>query len=301
MPSPTDRRFVTATMVLAATLGSLATGSLKAQESRVFISIDLEGISGLVSGSQMGAGGADYAMGRALAEADANAAIVAAFDAGATAVVVIDSHGSKTNLRPDRVDPRAELITGNQRPLGMIHGIDETFDAVVFIGYHARAGTTDAIADHTYTGQLKRIAFNGIELGEAGLAGAVAGHYGVPVVFLSGDLAATKEAEAIFPGVETVAVKTAISQTAARILAPERARELISEGVARAVGRRAAVEPLRIDGPITVEIEVATSGQADKVMMVPHMERVSARVVLYVAPDAPAAYRLTRLVRLLAT
>ena len=178
MRSRPDRRLVSAVIGLVATLGPLGTGSAEAQDIRVFISVDLEGISGLVSGSQMSSGGPDYGMGRSLAEADTNAAIGAAFDAGASTVVVIDSHGSKTNPRPDRVDPRAELVTGNQRPLGMIHGIDATFDAVVFIGYHARTGTTDAIADHTYTGQLKRIAFNGIELGEAGLAGAVAGTTG---------------------------------------------------------------------------------------------------------------------------
>lgn len=277
-----------------------ATAPAPAQDLTVLVSVDMEGVAGLVNSSQLGSSGRDYGMGRALAEQETNAAIRAAFDAGATRVLVVDSHGGKTNLRPPELDPRAELITGGPRPLGMIHGIGPEVDAVVFVGWHARASTADAVADHTYTGAIKSIRLNGMELGEAGLAGAVAGHFGVPVVFLSGDRAATEEARAAFGDLEVAAVKEGIGHGAARALHPERAREMIYEGVVRGIGRRAEIEPLPLSSPVTVDIEVASTAGVDQLLFVPGMERTGARTVRYVAPDVPSAYRLTRLVRLLA-
>lgn len=290
--------WITVLAMVLALLGSPS--ATPAQQLKVFISVDLEGIAGLVDDSQLGAGGHDYALGRGLAEGETNAAIAAAYDAGATEVVVIDSHGGKTNLRPDRLDPRATLITGGPRPYGMIHGIDETFDAVAFIGFHAMAGTRNALHDHIYTGQIKRVTLNGRPMGEAGLAGAVAGHFGVPVVFLSGDRAAAEEARATFPGIETVSVKEAIGRNAARTMHPERARERIADGVRRAVAGREAVAPLRIDAPVTMDIELSNPGQADQVMFVPGMERVGPNTVRFTAVDVLQAYQVSRLARLLA-
>lgn len=292
----TDRTAALAALVALAAFAA----PLAAQRPKVYIAVDLEGIGGLVDASQWNASGHDYATGRALAEAETNVAIEAAFRAGAAEVTVIDSHGGKTNLRPDRLDPRAVLITGGPRPLGMIHGIDSTYAAVVFIGFHARASTADAIADHTYTGPIKSIALNGMELGEAGLAGAVAGHYGVPVVFLSGDSAATTEARAAFPGLETAAVKQAVGQRAAWAIHPERARTLIAGGVERGIRNRAEIRPLRLEAPVTIEIEVQSTAGVDQLLFIPAMERTGPRTVRYVAPDVPAAYRVTRLARLLA-
>lgn len=279
---------------------ALALTAAPAQAQKVFIAVDMEGIAGLVSGSQMGAGGSDYGLGRALAEAETNTAIEAAFRAGASEVHVIDSHGSKTNLRPDRLDPRALLLTGQPRLYGMLHGVDSTYDAIAFIGFHARAGTAEAIADHTYTGAIKSIRLNGRELGEAGLAGALAGHYGVPVVFLSGDSAAVAEARTDFPGLETATVKTAVSHGAAWAIHPERARALIAKGVERGVRRRGEIRPLRLDAPVTIELEVEGTAGVDQLLFIPGMERTGARTVRYVAPDVPTAYRVTRLMRLLA-
>lgn len=285
---------------VALVAGLLACAPSLLQAQKVYIAVDMEGIAGLVNSSQWGSSGRDYGLGRALMEAETNAAIEGAFRAGASEVHVIDSHGGKTNLRPDRLDRRAVLITGGPRPLGMIHGIDSTYSAVAFVGFHARASTTDAVADHTYTGAIKSIAFNGTELGEAGLAGTVAGHYGVPVVFLSGDSAAVAEAEQVFPGVVGVSVKEAIGSSAAWAMHPEEAQTEIGAGVERAVRAARQIAPIRISAPVTIDIEVGTSGGADQLVFIPGMERTGARTVRYVAPDVPTAYRLSRLVRLLA-
>src|SRR6185312_7033217 len=138
--------------------------------------------------------------------AETNAAIAGAYAAGATEVVVNDSHGSHTNLRADLLDRRATLITGRPSPMGMVEGLDGTFDAVVFIGFHGHAGQTDAVMGHTYTGELRHVRLNGREVGEYGTAGMVAGHYKVPVVFVSGDKVFAEEARKFFPGVEALAV-----------------------------------------------------------------------------------------------
>ena len=270
------------------------------QGFKVHISVDMEGLAGVVDLSHTSSAGRNYAAARDQMIAEANAAIAAAFEAGASEVVVIDSHGDKTNLQPERLDRRATLISGGPRPLGMMGGIDESFDAAVFIGYHARASTMDATLDHTYTGQLKHVWINDHELGEAGLNAGVAGQFGVPVVFVSGDLAVTEEVEALIPAVEGVAVKEAIGQTAAHLLHPKESLERIAAGVKAGLVRRAETQPLTFEWPVTLRIEVADAGQADQVMFVPGMERVGARIVEYVAPDFVSAYRMSRLVRLLA-
>lgn len=285
-------------LALASLLGAVPEGG--AQDLHVLISVDMEGVAGLVNSTQLGSSGTDYGSARALLEEETNAAVRGALAAGATRVTVVDSHGGKTNVRPARLDPRAELITGGPRPLGMIHGVGPDVDAVAFVAYHARASTADAVADHTYTGAIKGVWLNGVELGESGLAGAVAGHFGVPVVFLSGDRAATEQARENFPGLEVAAVKEGIGHSAARGVHPERAREMIEDGVRRGVERRDQIEPLALERPVTVEIEVASTEGVDQLLFVPGMERMGPRTVRYEAPDVPSAYRLTRLARLLA-
>ena len=270
------------------------------QGFKVHISVDMEGVAGVVDSSHTSPMGRNYAAAREQMVAEANAAIAAAFEAGASEVVVIDSHGDKTNLQPGKLDRRATLISGGPRPLGMMGGIDASFDAAIFIGYHARASTTDATLDHTYTGQLKRVWFNDRELGEAGLNAAVAGQFGVPVVFVSGDRTVTEEVAALVPAVEGVVVKEAIGRTAAHLLHPKESIERIAAGVTVGLGRRSRTQPLIFESPVTLRIEVADSGQADQVMLVPGMKRVGPRLVEYVAIDAVAAYRVSRLVRLLA-
>lgn len=289
-------------VLLVATIVFLAGTLSFAQQTgfKVYISADMEGITGVVDSSQVSPTGRDYALGRSLMTAEVNAAIAAAFDAGATEVVVNDSHGPQTNLQPDQLDPRASLITGAPKPFGMMQGLDATFAAVIFIGYHPQASTVDGVLDHTYSGNLKSVRLNGHEVGEYGLNAALAGHYGVPVVFISGDRAVTEQARAFIPGVEALAVKEGIGKTAARTMNPAAAREKIAAGIKTALARRRDIKPVQLTRPVTIEIELADSAQADAAMVVPAMDRVSGRVVRYAAPDMAVAYKISRLVMRLA-
>jgi len=264
------------------------------------VSVDMEGIAGIVSQSQLSPAGRDYDWGRGMMTAETNAAVAGAFDAGATEVLVNDSHGSHTNIRPDQLDRRARLITGTPAPHGMMQGIDSSFDAVVFIGFHARASTTDAIADHTFTGALQHVRLNGREVGEYGLNAALAWHYGVPVVFMSGDRTATVQAQEFIPGVEVLAVKDAIGESTALTMNPLEARERIASGVKAAITHRSAMRQPRLSSPVTLEVELTRSNWADAAVMVPGVRRVGGRTVSYTAPDMPAAYRMSRLLLLLA-
>ncbi len=277
----------------------LLAGQADAQQKlKVYISVDMEGIAGVVSNAQ--AGGADYEWARPLMLAETNAAIAGAFEAGASEVVVNDAHGSHTNLRADLLDRRATLITGSPKPMGMVEGLDGTFDGVVFIGYHGHANQVDAVMGHTYSHALRHVLINGREVGEYGTAGMVAGYYKVPVVFVSGDRVFAEEAKKFFPGVEAIAVKEGIGSTAAKTLHPTVARERITGGVRAALGRRAQMTPVVITAPITLEVELSIASDADAVMFVPGMERVDGTTVRYRAADALAAYKMSRLIRMLA-
>jgi D-amino peptidase len=279
----------------------LSAGVLEAQQRlKVYVSIDMEGIAGVVSLAQTSPSGHDYEWARAMMTAEANAAVRGAFDAGATEVLVNDSHGPQTNIRPDELDRRARLITGAPKRHAMVQGLDSSFDAVVFIGYHAHGSTADAVQDHTFSGSLKHVSLNGREVGEYGMNAAMAWHYGVPVVFISGDRAATDQAREFIPGIEVLAVKEAIGQTAASTMHPLDARDRIASGVKSAVAHRAAMRQPRLATPVTLEVELGQTNWADAAMLVPGMKRTSGRVVSYTAPDMPTAYRVCRLLLALA-
>lgn len=288
------------TLALAALLAASSLSAQQRQKLKVYISVDMEGIAGLVLGNQVTGGERDYAVGRKLMIAEANAAIAGAFDAGATEVLVNDSHGSQTNLLAEELDRRATLITGSPKPMGMMQGIDSTFDAVVFIGYHAQASSIDAVLGHTYSGSLKSVKLNGTEVGEYGLNATAAGAFGVPVVFIAGDRAVVEQAKSFIPGIEGLAVKEGIGQTAAKTLHPLAAREQIAAGIRAGLSRRAGIRPVALAKPTTIEVEVSNVEYADAAAMVPGMRRVSGRVVAYSAPDQLAAFRMSRLIMALA-
>lgn len=267
---------------------------------KVYISADMEGIAGVVDNTQASPTGRDYEIGRRLMIGEVNAAIAGAFEAGATEVVVNDAHWDQTNLEPDKLDPRAALITGAPKPFAMMQGLDDSFAAVLFIGYHPQASTVDGVLDHTWSGSIKAVRLNGREVGEYGLNAALAGHYAVPVVFISGDKAVIEQAKEFIPGIYAWPVKTGLGHTAALTLHPEKARETIAAGVKAALAQRDQVKPVVLKTPVTLEVELADSAQADSAMMVPGMKRVSGRVVSYTAPDMLVAYKVFRLIGRLA-
>src|SRR5262245_20389604 len=223
---------------------------------RVFISVDMEGLAGVVSGREVDPAGPDYAHFRAIMAGETNAAIEGAFGGGATDVLVRDSHGSKQNLLPGDLDPRAQLLRGaSTRPKNMMEGIDSTFGAVVFVGYHAKAGTPNAILEHTSTGNVIDFSINGVSLPEGGYNALVAGLYGVPVVFVAGDRAVVEQVRGLLGPIEGVAVKEEIGD-ASLGLSPKQAQEAIRAGVKQAIRNRAQAKVYRLREPYTMVLKV---------------------------------------------
>ena len=174
--------------------------SAHAQARKVYVSVDLEGISGVNGDDQTSAGQPEYARARKLMAEDANAAIRGAFAGGATEVVVNDSHGSQRNLLPEDLDPRVRLISHSFKRHGMMEGLDETFDAVLFVGYHAKADAPRGLFAHTGSGVVRDLQVNGVSVGEGGMNAAMAAWYGVAVALVTGDDAAVEEVKAVAPG-----------------------------------------------------------------------------------------------------
>lgn len=257
---------------------------------RVYITVDIEGIAGIIDFSQGDpTGGMDFAHGQKLMTLEANAAVEGAFDAGATEVVVNDGHGKARNILPELLHRKARLIQGRVKPLGICAGIDETFDLALAVGYHAPPSQADGILNHAYHPFLLKWA--GVEWDEVGLVAAVAGHYGVPLGLVTGDEATIERSTALLPPHVGVAVKKGLTRYAADSLHPEEARERVYAGAKAAVERRAEFAPLRFDAPIVVEETLYYSQQADMVMMIPGMERLDGRTVRYESPTALDAYK----------
>ena len=251
-------RFPALTRALAALL-LLSTPALAQPQPRglkVFISVDMEGLAGVVASADVSPGAPDYPHFRTIMAGETNAAIEGAFRAGATDVLVRDSHGDKRNLLPADVDPRARLLRGaSSGPKNMMEGIDSTFDAVVFIGYHARAGTPGAILEHTSTGNVVDFAINGVSLPEAGYNALTAGLYGVPVVFIAGDRAVVDQVRALLGPIGAVAVKEEIGD-ASLGMSPKRAQDEIRLGVEQAIRNRARARVYRLSAPYTMVLKV---------------------------------------------
>lgn len=258
---------------------------------KVFISADMEGIAGIVHPDQVNSGHKEYERARRLMTDEVNAAILGAFSGGATDVLVNDSHGGMTNILIESLNQRAHLISGSPKPLSMMQGIDEGFDVAFFVGYHAQAGTLQGIMEHTYSsGSVWQVFLNGQPLGEMGLNAALAGHHGVPVALVTGDLALCKEAKDLLgDNVEAVAVKRSYGRSAARCMPPAQAQRAVREAAERAM--LAAVHPLVIRPPVTVTVDFLQTTRADVAALLPGSRRPNARRVEFTAPDMPIAYQ----------
>ncbi len=256
---------------------------------RIYISVDMEGVAGVVNWQETFQDGEDYGRFRQLMTAEADAAVTAAFDEGADEVVVNDSHGSMRNIVIEDLDPRAELISGSPKPMSMVEGLDESYDAVLFIGYHCMAGTP-GVLNHTYTGSVLQYRVNERRLGEIGMNAAAAGHYGVPVVFVSGDDCTVAEAEDLIPGVHTAQVKVQAGRQAARSVHPHKSRRLIYDGV-RAALAADLPEPMVVDVPVVITVQFDSTSQADGSHLLPGAKRIDPLTVQYTAPDYLTALR----------
>jgi D-amino peptidase len=257
---------------------------------KIYLSVDIEGIAGIVDWKQcLPEGGAEFTRGCRLMAEETNAAIEGALAAGATEIVVNDGHYEMRNLDPELLHPAARLAQGKVKPLSMAEGLDASFDALFLVGYHAPAGVRDGTLNHAF--HPRELRYNGQLWSETGLTASVAGYFGVPTALITGDDAAIRDAERILPPHVGVSVKRGISRYAADSLHPRVARERIRAGAERALAQLADCRALTFDGPITVDMELYFSQQADRVELLPTVERVGDRTLRFVAPDSLAAYR----------
>lgn len=273
----------------------LVGASLSGQAGKkVFISADMEGISGISGSDQLNAAGAEYNRSRRLMADDVNAAIRGAKAGGATTIVVNDSHGSMRNLRLEDLEPGASLISHSFKPSGMMEGLDESFDAAIFIGYHAQAGTPSGIFAHTGSGAVADVRVNGQSLGEGGLNTLVAAWHGVPVVLVTGDDVAVKQVGAVATGARTVIVKRAINPRAVELRPLADVRREIEQAAEQGVSAARRIDPQR-ETAYNVEVHFRDLYIPEVAQNLPGMQRPSPRTIAYTTDTMPRAYTLIRL------
>ena len=262
---------------------------------KIFISADMEGVAGVTHPAQCRPSHPDYARFRRLMTEEINAAVEGALDGGATEVLVNDSHFTMTNVVIEELHPAASLITGSNKLLGQMEGIDQSFASVFFVGYHERDGGGDGVVNHTLmSAALRNVWIDGVVADEAMLNGRLAGHFGVPVALLSGDDRVCAAAADAFPGIEVAPVKRAIDRLSAEHLPVRAARGLIQERAAAAVQKDPAAvpEPVATGNPVRFEVEFRSTSAAHFCTLVPGVERVAATTIAYETDSYVAAYRL---------
>jgi D-amino peptidase len=205
-------------------------------QMKILIATDMEGITGVVNWDHVDPQHAEYGRFRKLMTGDVNAAIEGAFEGGAREVIVADGHAYGYNILLEELDSRAVLNSGNEGPLAMLQGIGKDINGVILTGYHARAGTQNAILDHTWSSRrVTNLWINEALIGEIGLSAAVCGHFNVPVIMISADQSACQEAEELLGAVETAVIKNATGRMSAACLPPNVSHEKIKEAAKRAV------------------------------------------------------------------
>ncbi|MEQ8425163.1 MAG: M55 family metallopeptidase, partial [Cyclobacteriaceae bacterium] len=262
---------------------------------KIFISVDMEGIGGIGTSKMATSDGKDYATGRKLMTAEVNAVVKAIFQSGPAKIIVNDSHGDMQNLLHTELDPRVEYIQSNIKPLGMIQDLDESYDGIIFIGYHAMAGTENGFLAHTGSGNVKGLWLNGTEVGEGGLNAYYAGAKGVPVILASGDKTFTEEIVKLVP-TRTVTTKEAIGSSAAKLLHPDVVIKMLQEQTVAAIKDLKNAKPLSVTQPVTFIMKVDAPTRADVAMGIPGMKRVDGYTISYTAKDMDEAYKLIRIV-----
>ncbi len=262
---------------------------------KVHISVDMEGIAGVAAAHDTTLGAPHYEYCRRLMTAECNAAIEGSFDAGASEVLVNDSHGTMLNLVQEDVDLRARVIRGRPKHFGMLEGLDADTATTLFVGYHAAAGRGDGVLNHTMRSRdVLGVFLNDEPAGELRLNAALAGWHGVPVALVTGDDVVCEEARDCLGDVETVEVKQAIDKYAAASLHPIRAQQLIREGTQRALSRLGELRPYRVESPTTLRVSWSSTTTAAMCEDIPGIKRVASRDVEYTSSSYPELYRLLR-------
>jgi D-amino peptidase len=261
---------------------------------KVFISADMEGISGISASDQLSATGAEYGRSRKMMADDVNAAIRGARAGGATTILVNDSHGTMRNLRLEDLETGASLISHSFKRSGMMEGLDDSFDAAIFVGYHAKAGHPGGLFAHTGSGVVRDVRVNGRSMGEGGLNTTVAAWYGVPVVLVTGDDVAVKQVAEIATAAKTVAVKRAINPRAVE-LRPFKVVHAEIENAARDGVAGAVRFAPRREANYRVEVQFQDVAIPEVAESLPGMQRPAPDTIAFTQDTMPKAYTLIRL------
>ncbi|MCZ2499344.1 aminopeptidase [Xylophilus sp. Kf1] len=259
---------------------------------KVLISTDIEGVAGVYHPEQVRPGNPEFERARLLMAREANAAVEGAFDAGATEVTVNDSHGGFRNMPPDVLDPRALVVQGKPRYRGMVAGVESGVDAVCLVGFHSMAGGRGILAHTINSSAFAGIRLNDLEMGEAGLYGALAGEYGAPVVMASGDDVFIEENRGLFPGVVWVRTKQATGFGSGVSLSPEQSRAAIRAGVHSALQGGVKTRPLVLSGPQRVTLRTQSPAMADLFCQWPQFERIDGVTLSFSAETVEGAVRM---------
>jgi len=253
---------------------------------KLYISCDMEGVVATMSGDHLGPGGFEYQAARRWQTQEVLAAIEAARESGVTEILISDSHGNGENLLVDMLPEDVMLVRSWPRPLSMMEGIDSTFDAAILLGYHASTLNPDGVRAHTMSsGQLAGVWLNERPMMEAGISAAVAGHFGVPVIMISGDDATVAEAREVIGDIEGAVLKWNVSFHSAKTMMPAAAYRLIGETVTSALSRLDEFEPFVLAAPITVDVRFKNYRPSQVLAYLPIVERTDSHSIRYVGND----------------
>ena len=268
-----------------------------AKDKKIYISADLEGVVGAVTGEQLGPGGFEYNRFREFMTGEVNAAIKAARAAGATEILVADSHGNGQNLLIEKLPKDVKVIRSWPRPLGMMEGIDDSFDGVIFTGYHSSTDNKEGVRAHTFSSaRLTSVKVNGEPMSEGSWNAAIAGEFNVPVIMVAGDDAAVNEVKSLIGNAEGAIVKESISFHSAKTLHPEAAYDLIAEKTAFAVKNIKKYKPYKIRGPLTVSVSFKHYQPSQILAYLDMFERTDSHTIEYKAKNMIEASHIMRVV-----
>jgi len=255
----------------------------------------MEGATGVTNSDDVFLGRSEFDRFRKLLTMDVNSAVAGAVDAGATEIIINESHGPARNILIEELDSHAEMITGYYKPLGMMEGIDGNFDAAFFIAFHARAGTDAAVMDHTMRGkEVLNVKVNGVSVGEIGLCSAIAGHFNVPVALVTGDDKVAAEAKALLGKVETVMVKQALNRFVAKCAPPEVTSKKIRAAAKQALSKAKEFKPYKMETPLRFDVEFNSTAIAAVATLLPEVKREGPRLVSFQANTILEGYNRFR-------
>lgn len=253
---------------------------------KIYISADMEGVVGAVTGDQLGPDGFEYQRFREFMTAEVNACIEAARAAGVDEFLVSDSHGNGQNLLLERLPDDVQVVRSWPRPLSMMAGIDDTFDGVILLGYHASTANERGVRAHTFSSaNVTGFRLNGTSMSEGGMSAAIAGHFGVPVIMVSGDHIAVAETQVIVGDVEGAVVKWASGFHSARTLTPKAAYQVIRERTRAAIERIDEFEPYVLETPVEMELSLKHYRPIELLAYLPGVERVTSHTIRFTGDD----------------